>query len=276
MSPDMYASAVNGIDGSCRPRLSWCPWCGWSRSSPFHTRMSELFATPPQVGKDDGMAIVVRVTRNGPYRVEGAESITRRRRVMSEHGEPMTWQMTSEIDVPERVSLCRCGRSERKPFCDGEHAKVGFGGTERAPEEPRAERVKDYGEGAITVHDDRSLCVHAGFCGNRVTNVWKLARGGDTDDSIARMQAMSMIERCPSGALTYSLDGEEGDVEPPLGEAIAIVDDGPIFVSGGVSVERTDGSTLEARNRVTLCRCGKSDSKPLCDGSHVEAGFQDS
>ena len=35
------------------------------------------------------------------------------------------------------------------------------------------------------------------------------------------------------------------------------------------------GSVVEARARVTLCRCGASANKPLCDGSHKEAGFTD-
>jgi CDGSH-type Zn-finger protein len=35
----------------------------------------------------------------------------------------------------------------------------------------------------------------------------------------------------------------------------------------------SDGTVLETRNRVTLCRCGESSNKPLCDGSHKEAGF---
>ena len=80
-----------------------------------------------------------------------------------------------------------------------------------------------------------------------------------------------MIERCPSGALTYEVDGEI--IEPSLPAEIAVIPDGPLWVSGGITVERADGTELETRNRVTLCRCGQSGAKPLCDGSHKEAGF---
>jgi uncharacterized Fe-S cluster protein YjdI len=125
----------------------------------------------------------------------------------------------------------------------------------------------------VTVRDDRSICEHAGFCGNRLSNVWKMVE--DTSDSVARSQMMSMIERCPSGALTYRVDGDGHDVEPDFALGVGVVNDGPYFVSGGLPVTRADGQPLESRNRMTLCRCGQSANKPLCDGSHKEAGFRD-
>ena len=117
--------------------------------------------------------------------------------------------------------------------------------------------------------DDRPICVHAGFCGNQVTNVWKMA--AKTDDTQIRAQAMAMIERCPSGALTFAVDGET--IEPDLPVEVAVIPDGPLWVTGGIEVTGADGTPIERRNRVTLCRCGQSGSKPLCDGSHKEAGF---
>ena len=51
--------------------------------------------------------------------------------------------------------------------------------------------------------------------------------------------------------------------------------DGPLWVTGGVPVTMSNGQPLEVRNRVTLCRCGQSKIKPLCDGSHYDAGFKD-
>ena len=93
----------------------------------------------------------------------------------------------------------------------------------------------------------------------------------ETGDSRLRAEAMAMIERCPSGALTYAVDGET--IEPDLPVAVAVIPDGPLWVSGGLDVTRSNGIALETRNRVTLCRCGQSGTKPLCDGSHKEAGF---
>ena len=116
---------------------------------------------------------------------------------------------------------------------------------------------------------DQGICVHAGFCGTTVTNVWDLSE--KTGDTAARMQAIAMIEHCPSGALTYEIDGTIN--EPMLPQVISVINDGPLWVSALVPITNSDGTTLEARNRVTLCRCGDSSNKPLCDGSHKEAGF---
>jgi len=111
--------------------------------------------------------------------------------------------------------------------------------------------------------------VHAGFCGTTVTNVWdEAAKVGDT---AARMHVIAMIEHCPSGALTYELDGVVN--EPLLPKAVAVISDGPLWVTAGVPMILSDGTVLETRIRVTLYRCGASSNKPLCDGSHKAAGF---
>ncbi|MFT4774211.1 MAG: CDGSH-type Zn-finger protein [Ilumatobacter sp.] len=211
----------------------------------------------------------ITVAAGGPYLVSGGVPVTSKTPVMSEHGEPLTWKTDRPESVKEKVALCRCGASSNKPFCDGSHASIEWDGSENAPEGTYGERAKSYGGDGIEVFDDRPMCVHAGFCGNQVTNVWKMA--AKTDDSQVRAQAMAMIERCPSGALTYAVDGET--IEPDLPVEVAVIPDGPLWVSGGIEVTQSDGTKLETRNRVTLCRCGQSASKPLCDGSHKAAGF---
>ncbi|MGH9293287.1 MAG: CDGSH iron-sulfur domain-containing protein [Acidimicrobiales bacterium] len=218
----------------------------------------------------------IKITANGPYLVSGGAPLARRRVVASEHGEPMAWQTTAELETPERFALCRCGGSLNKPFCDGTHARSGFDGTESAPTTTYDERAKSYPTDHVVVRDDRQICEHAGFCGNRATNVWKMLASHDTDDSITRAQMMAMIERCPSGALTFRMSPEGGDVEPALMAGIGVVENGPYFVTGGVAIERSDGAAFETRNRMTLCRCGSSKNKPLCDGTHKEIGFSDS
>ncbi len=212
----------------------------------------------------------ITVQPDGPYVVSGSVPLRRKRPVMSEHGEPLTWQSDDVLDHSVEYALCRCGRSANKPFCDGTHASNGFDGTETAPTDRYDDRVKAYAGVGITVLDDRGICEHAGFCGNRVTNVWKMT--AQTEDSITRAQVMAMIERCPSGALSFLVDGDT--IEPDLPVEVSVVDDGPLWVTGLLPVERADGQDFETRNRVTLCRCGGSGIKPLCDGTHKQNGFQ--
>ena len=215
----------------------------------------------------------ITVRPRGPYLVRGGIPLVRKSQVMSEHGEPLTWKKEAVLSTENVYRLCRCGHSKSKPFCDGTHTLVEFDGTETADTGPVAGRQVDYVGEKIVVKDDRSLCMHAGFCGNRVTNIWKMVE--ETEDTQVRAQLMAMVERCPSGALSYSLEADGQIVEPDLPQEVAVIPDGPLWVSGGITVERRDGQPLETRNRVTLCRCGASGKKPLCDGTHKEIGFSD-
>lgn len=207
---------------------------------------------------------------NGPLLVDSAVPLSRRRPIVSDAGEPLAWQVDDPIETRDRYALCRCGQSENKPFCDGTHARVGFQADDHDPG-AYADGAKPYGSGQLVVRDRRDICVHAGFCGNQITNVWKAAP--DADDGNTRAMVIGMVEKCPSGALTVEVMQE--DAEPLLPESIGVIDDGPLFVTGGITVKLPDGTPIETRNRVTLCRCGASNSKPLCDGSHEEAGFSD-
>ncbi len=215
----------------------------------------------------------IRVTADGPYVVTGGVPLRRKRHLRTGQDEQLAWQTDPPLSTEDRYALCRCGRSQAKPFCDGSHATAPWDSAETAPTGRYAERAKDYPAGDdVVVHDDRSICEHAAFCTTAQTNVWKLTRQGEQTD--VQSQVVAMVERCPSGALTWSAGGRP--VEPDLRTGIGVVDDGPLFVTGAVPVTRADGAPFEARNRMTLCRCGASKNKPLCDGSHAEVGFRDS
>jgi len=213
----------------------------------------------------------IRVRRNGPYLVTGEVPLKSKRPVVSEHGEPLTWRTEDVEQGRSSYALCRCGSSSMKPFCDGTHVDIDFDGTETASTDSYDERRTAYPGTGVEVYDDRGICVHAGFCGNQVSNVWKMTP--KTDDTVVRSQVMAMIERCPSGALSFAVGGEI--IEPDLPVEVAVTLDGPLWVTGNIPISRSDGETMETRNRVTLCRCGASAIKPLCDGAHKDIGFSD-
>jgi len=56
---------------------------------------------------------------------------------------------------------------------------------------------------------------------------------------------------------------------------ITVRDNGPMLVEGNVTIVDPSGKAfgLGGRTAVALCRCGHSNNKPLCDGSHKTSGF---
>ena len=155
---------------------------------------------------DDTPRIIVE--GDGPYLVRGRAPLVKKAPVVSEFGEPLTWIKGQVLRSGGSYAPCRCGKSNSKPFCDDTHEEIGFDGTESSDHWLTAERQKTYKGTAINIKDDRSLCMHAGFCGTRISNVWKMIE--QTGDTQVRAQVMSMVEGCPSGALSYSIepDGE--------------------------------------------------------------------
>ena len=215
------------------------------------------------------------VRRDGPYVVQGNIPLVHRTQVVSEYGEPLTWKKDETLETPETYELCRCGHSHEKPFCDGAHNDVDFDGTETADTQAITARQTSYPGGTnIHVKFDVTLCMDSGFCGTRNANILQLVQA--TDDTSVRAQVMGMIERCPSGSLTYSIEEGEPDIEPDLPQQVAVTTeitsdgpiDGPLWVMGGIPIERSDKQPFETRNRVTICHCGLSGNKPLCDGTH--------
>jgi hypothetical protein len=93
-------------------------------------------------------------------------------------------------------------------------------------------------------------------------------------DGASVQEIIDTVRKCPSGALSYAIDGVEG-AAPPREEMVTVTDNGPYAVTGGVElmgVEFGDGASKE---HYTLCRCGASKNKPFCDGSHWEVRFRD-
>ena len=204
----------------------------------------------------------VRIAPNGPYLVRG--------------GVPLQDAGGESLQAPQSYALCRCGGSSSKPFCDGTHARVGFDGAETADHGSIENRRSAYQGKDITIYDDRSLCSHAGVCTDNLAAVFKLGAEPWIDPSGAGAQAIkAVIDRCPSGALSYTEDDGE-PAEEAVGPAMTPLKDGPMQVSGMVRLRSSDGSAYDTRSRCTLCRCGGSSNKPFCDGSHWHVGFTDS
>ena len=60
------------------------------------------------------------------------------------------------------------------------------------------------------------------------------------------------------------------------GARITVRNNGPLRIEGEFTIHDQDGNAfgLAGRTMVSLCRCGNSENKPFCDGSHKTKGFQ--
>ena len=123
-------------------------------------------------------------------------------------GGPNAFRGDLRIDgeaIGYRATLCRCGASKNKPFCDGSHHGIGFNASGEPP----------------------------------------------TDDDKTAM-----------------LEVRDGPID------IAPAIDGPLVVRGNMEIISGTGRVVARVRRAALCRCGHSQNKPFCDGSHVKAGFK--
>lgn len=102
-----------------------------------------------------------------------------------------------------RLTLCRCGASKNKPYCDGSHAKAGFTASGEPPT-------------------------------------------GQADMLPVRDGPLS--------------------IDPQM--------DGPLQVRGNLEITSGTGRVVARVAQARLCRCGASNTKPFCDGSHARVGFR--
>jgi CDGSH-type Zn-finger protein len=220
----------------------------------------------------------IKVTKNGPYLMSGSIPMDRKSIVSPSENHHLAWKTDMQVPAGETYALCRCGKSGNKPFCDGSHISSGFDGTETA-----AQNTRDDWEGvlegpSLILHDHEDLCSASNFC-HRLENAWNAVE--KSDEETYRKIAVYEASNCPSGRLVLedSLSGQP--FEPIFEPSVSIVEDrsegvsGPIWVKGSIPVESAAGKTYQLRNRVTLCRCGLSENKPFCDGTHVDVRFRE-
>lgn len=220
----------------------------------------------------------ITIVKNGPYIVTGKLPIAKEYARIGESGEREIWERGKDITPGDGYSLCRCGQSSKKPFCDGSHVKVKFDGTEVAENNVFLnEAIKLEGPG-IDMFDYKKLCSESAFChlaGGTWENVPK------SNNEYSKNIVIDTCGRCPSGRLVAWDKFENKPIEPEFEKSIGVIEDipskmsGPLWIKGGIEIISSRGFSYEIRNRVTLCRCGNSTNKPFCDGSHYGAGFND-
>jgi uncharacterized Fe-S cluster protein YjdI len=140
--------------------------------------------------------------------------------------------------------------------------------------------VKQYTNGEITVVWKPDLCTHVAYCFTELPEVfdpserpWINAKGASTEKIIKQ------VNRCPTGALSYFYNDAEKN-EKLLGKTdkdivkVEITKNGPVVIKGKTLLVDNDGKERIFEKTLSLCRCGKSKNKPLCDDSHLTNKFE--
>ena len=224
-------------------------------------------------GASSHAGMKIKVTQDGPYQVSGGIPLSEQIYTSDNQGLSTGYEETKQYPRQDSYELCRCGRSKTMPFCDKTHEHIHFDGTETASHGDFMDQAEPKTVGPeLTLVDIPILCASARFC-DRAGGVWDNTR--QSDDPAAKQIVVDEVGYCPAGRLlVYNKGGQA--IEPNLEPSIVLIEDpvigvsGPIWVRDGITIEAADGNLYKVRNRVTLCRCGRSHNKPFCDGRHVD------
>ena len=221
--------------------------------------------------KDVKTSPKIKVTKNGPYLVSGGIPVLKQTIIADTEGTSVGWREDIKYQLQEKCGLCRCGHSGNKPYCDGTHLKNEFDGTETAGDESYIDRPKETVGPTLKLLDIEEICASARFC-HRAGGIWNLIQESEKPE--VKKIIIEEASDCPSGRLIIQ-DRKTGNlIEPNVEKSIVTIEDpwagvsGPLRVNGCITIESAEGKTYRIRNRVTLCRCGKSQNKPFCDSSH--------
>ena len=210
----------------------------------------------------------IQLVPRGPYVTTNVETLT-------------NW-LGERFEALPQMALCRCGRSSTRPFCDGTHADTDFVDTKDERRVP--DRRDTYAGVQVTLLDNRGICQHSGFCTDRLATVFRLHEEPFVAPSGGRMdEIIRAVRDCPSGALSFALDGHEAREAVDHGNAreptIEVSRNGPYRIQGGIPLVEADGSDVPRNQGASLehyalCRCGSSLNKPFCSGMHWDVGFE--
>jgi CDGSH-type Zn-finger protein/uncharacterized Fe-S cluster protein YjdI len=140
---------------------------------------------------------------------------------------------------------------------------------------PDVELVYRNREGGFAVYWEPKLCNHTGNCFRGLPEVFQPQnRPWVLVDAASEDKIAAVVTTCPTGALHFErFDG--GPQEPQPDETtIEARPNGPFHVRGRVRIVSSGGKVIREDTRVALCRCGHSENKPFCDGTHRRIGFR--
>lgn len=136
-------------------------------------------------------------------------------------------------------------------------------------------KTKEYSNGDVTIVWKPDMCIHSGICVKGLGDVFQPKEKPWIKIDAAPTEALvKQVKACPSGALSYYMNGEESESSKTLDTKVEVLEDGPLLVYGTLKVKHRDGTEDKKNKTTAFCRCGASQNKPYCDGAHVVQGFK--
>ena len=135
---------------------------------------------------------------------------------------------------------------------------------------------KKYTKKNLTVVWQPDLCIHSTLCFKGLPHVFNPANKPWVNmdlESVERIK--NQVDNCPSGALSYVIEGGDEISDNNIVETLAIdiSENGPILIKGPVNIKYKGNHELRESKTIALCRCGGSSRKPYCDGTHKQKKF---
>ena len=138
--------------------------------------------------------------------------------------------------------------------------------------------TKHYSNGDVTIVWKPEQCTHSTKCWkgenalravfNPMEKPWIKPDGATTE------RIIEQVKQCPSGALSFYMNGEQQEAVVVQSENIVeVTANGPLLVYGNISIKDAAGNETKRSKVTAFCRCGYSANKPFCDGTHVKQGF---
>lgn len=139
------------------------------------------------------------------------------------------------------------------------------------------EITKEYTNGALTIVWKPKKCIHSEVCITTLPDVYKpKEKPWIRPENTSITTLKSQIDACPSGALSYYLKNEtmkEKKANEISATQIIVAQNGPLKIKGNLEIQLASGEVVTKEGTTGFCRCGASEIKPFCDGSHKKIEF---
>lgn len=174
-------------------------------------------------------------------------------------------------ELAERARRDFDGAASVSPQPNASPTTVAMAAPSSTPPIPKTTAGVDAIEGKdMTLLFEARKCIHSRFCVTWAPQVFLANVQGPWihPDAMEVERLVEIAHVCPSGAIRYQRkDGKPDEAAPPV-NLVSVRENGPYAIRADMQLAGERGVF-----RATLCRCGASKNKPVCDGSHNDVKF---